>query len=111
MILLPEQKIILQEAIEIFGDDHQIDLWFEESAELTKELCKTRRCIGDPYALAEEIADCKIMLAQLEMIYANKYLVRDIVGDKIMRLAETIKKEKTKNGRTQDVCEDDCSVR
>lgn len=111
MVLRPEHKLVLKEAIETFGDDHQINLWFEESAELTKELCKTRRCIGDPYALAEEIADCKIMLAQLEMIFANKYLVRDIVGAKIKRLAETIEKEKTKNGRTQDVCEDDCSVR
>ena len=98
MQLRPESRLILKDAIQTFGDDHQIDLWFEESAELTKELCKTRRGIGNPYDLAEEIADCKIMLEQLEMIYANKYLVREFVRAKIKRLAETIEKEKQKNG-------------
>ena len=89
MHLRPEHKLVLKEAIQTFGDDHQIDLWFEESAELTKELCKTRRGIGNPYDLAE-----------LEMIYANKILVRDIVGAKIARLVETIEKEKA-HGRSE----------
>lgn len=102
-----EQTEVMREAVEVFGDESRFDLWFEESAELTKEVCKVKRGYGHPLAIAEEMADCKIMLAQLEIVFDNKYLVRDIVGAKIKRLAETIEKEKTKNGRTQNVCEDD----
>lgn len=46
----------------------------EEMSELTKELCKTFRCehgMSNLGSIMEEIADCKIMLRQIELIFGD----------------------------------------
>lgn len=43
--------------------------WFEESAELTKEVSKFLRGKGNKAALTEEIADVYLVLANLRQIY------------------------------------------
>lgn len=88
-----KQKEILRNAIDTYGEEHQLKKFHEEFAELTLEVCRVEDCRGNPLALAEEIADCKIMLAQLEMIFDNKYLVRDFVNAKIKRLGKRLSGE------------------
>lgn len=43
--------------------------WFEESAELTKAICKYMRGKGDRSAIIEEMAHCYMVLAKLQHLY------------------------------------------
>lgn len=62
---------VLQEAVAAYGTHAQVDMAIEEMSELTKALCKERRCgLGQGSRaqahanIIEEIADVVIMLAQ-----------------------------------------------
>lgn len=48
-----------------WGEAAQIDMLFEEMAELTKAICKHRRGTGGIIPIIEEAADVAIMLEQL----------------------------------------------
>lgn len=89
-----KQKAVLRKAIDTYGEEHQLKKFHEEFAELTVEVCRVEDGRGNHLAIAEEIADCKIMIAQLEMIFDNKYLVRDFVNAKIKRLDDNLREEK-----------------
>ncbi len=89
----PEQDRVMRSAVEYFGDEHQVDMWFEESAELTKELCKSRRGADNGLAVAEEIADCLIMLEQLMMIYGCRGFVSSYIRSKLKRLQRRMAEE------------------
>ena len=52
-------------ALERYGIGAQCVVAVEELSELQKELCKMLRGSGDRSALAEEIADAKIMIEQV----------------------------------------------
>jgi NTP pyrophosphatase (non-canonical NTP hydrolase) len=65
----PRRQKILQAAIEKFGPAHQIGIAAEECSELIQALSKYRR-YGTIYGVREEIADCRIMLDQMEIIFA-----------------------------------------
>ena len=79
---------IMREAIRSWGSEAQIDLAIEEMSELTTELLHDRR--GRKANIAEEIADVRIMLAQLEIIYGNSEEVERIKQEKIARLMERL---------------------
>lgn len=59
---------ILKQAVDTYGKKMQMVVSIEEMAELQKELSKAIRGKGNVLALAEEIADVKIMLEQLPYI-------------------------------------------
>ena len=70
-----ERTALLTRAIRTYGEPAQIDMAIEEMAELTKALCKIKRAqagcevtaaIGN---VVEEMADVKIMLDQLRIIF------------------------------------------
>lgn len=78
----------IQQAVQNYGEAKQVDMWFEESSELTKALCKHRRnpteqTIAD---IREEIEDVAIMLDQLRLIYCEPESSYDIKYKKIERL-------------------------
>lgn len=77
---------ILKEAISRYGDDMQITVAIEELSELTKELCKYKRGEGKKLNIAEEMADVRIMLDQLEIIFDNSEDVQDWYKYKVNRL-------------------------
>lgn len=83
----------LEQAIEHYGPDMQINVAIEELSELIKELCKFKRGQGNQVNLAEEMADVKIILKELEIIFNNSELVSVWQEVKIDRLQERIKKE------------------
>lgn len=64
-----ERNEILRSAIERYGNTYQLIVAMEEMAELTKELSKFFRGAHNEYAIAEEIADVRIMLEQLEIMF------------------------------------------
>jgi hypothetical protein len=60
---------LYEKAIEKWGADLQIDCAIEEMSELITELARNRRGRGRRAHVEEEIADVRIMLEQLEIIY------------------------------------------
>lgn len=81
---------VYKEAICKYGKDAQIKMVFEEMAELSKEICKNFRGKQNKDLIAEEVADVRIMLDQLCLIF-------DIVDEadaekeyKLARLAQRL---------------------
>jgi len=88
---------VLKRAVDTYGKKMQMVVCIEEMAELQKELSKAIRGKGNVLALAEEIADVKIMLEQLPYILVgaeDMNSFEDTVlmyrGQKINRLEERL---------------------
>jgi len=67
---------LLRLAIELYGKDAQMLMMIEEASELTKAICKVFRASDKDIGTAnehvlEEIADCKIMIRQMELIFGS----------------------------------------
>ena len=82
---------VCQVALEFWGLDFQIDMMLEEMSELASELLKTRRGRGSREAVAEEIADCELMLFQMKLSFGEAAVER-IKEEKLARLKERILK-------------------
>lgn len=87
----------LQEAVAAYGTHAQVDMAIEEMSELTKALCKERRCgLGQGSRaqahanIIEEIADVIIMLAQLLIIFDKDREIQKETDYKLNRLAERL---------------------
>lgn len=81
----------IERAIETYGKDMQLNVAIEELSELIKEICKSKRGNDNRDNIIEEMADCYIMLKQLEYIYDIDY--GDIItirSNKIDRLAKRL---------------------
>ena len=86
------QDEVCRRAIEKYGEILQMDQCIEECAELIQAINKfkrKRRSIDTLTNLAEEAADVKIMVRQMEMIL-NDINVDDWVAFKIKRLADRL---------------------
>lgn len=92
-----ERETVYRTAIEKWGSDAQSTMAVEEMSELTKELCKIKRGKNDVYALADEIADVRIMLEQLCIMYGVKDIVCKCMDMKIERLKKRINEEDKTN--------------
>ncbi len=81
-----------RKAISTFGENSQLVVAMEEMSELSKELCKSIRYNRQQYThkVAEEIADCEIMFAQLKLIYKIEEEVEMWRLDKTVRLKERL---------------------
>ena len=60
---------ILKKALQHYGANLQLIVAIEEMSELTKELCKVSRGEENIAHIAEEIADVRIMLDQMEILF------------------------------------------
>lgn len=92
---------VLQECVNTYGAEVQVDMAVEEMSELTKALLKYRRKEAQGSKdleearenILEEVADVIIMLTQLIMIYGGRDLVQETIENKvdrqIKRLANT----------------------
>lgn len=80
------RKLILRKAIEHYGKGIQWAKAIEELSELIRALARA----DDAENVAEEMADVRIMLDQLELILDNRDRVREIESEKLMRLSERI---------------------
>lgn len=82
---------ILHAAIDAYGKHAQTTMFFEETAELTKELCKNARGKQNRDEIAEEVADVEIMLEQIKIMYdIPESQLNLIKAEKIKRLGERI---------------------
>lgn len=80
------RKQILTAAICHYGRGNQRFKAMEELAELIRALA---RC-DDAENVAEEMADVRIMLDQLEIMFGNREDVREWEYEKLMRLNERL---------------------
>ena len=81
-----EKKRILTDAIRKYGRGPQRDKAVEELSELIRALA---RC-DDPENIAEEMADVRIMLDQLEIIFGNREAVKIWELRKLRRLDKLV---------------------
>ena len=90
---------LYQEALELWGEDFQLDLAVEEASELIKAVCKLKRATAvedralSLSALSDELADNIIMIEQLSYQYGLNELVSIQVQQKRERLQKRIAKK------------------
>lgn len=94
---------VIRDAIATYGITAQVDMAIEEMSELTKALCKERRCELDSIKhseavanIIEEIADVAIMLQQMVIIFDRDNEVEGEIKYKIDRLEQRLAKAERK---------------
>lgn len=88
-----DKRAIYKKAMELLGEESQINMVFEEVSELQKELCKYRRGKKNKQEIAEEIADVEIMLEQMKQHFGSESLVNLIKLKKLERLSKKLELE------------------
>lgn len=83
---IEERREIYKEAIEKNGTEGQVIVCIEELSELTKELTKFLRGKGDIERIADEIADVRITVEQMVMIFECASDVASHMDLKVRRL-------------------------
>ena len=83
-----DRKIVYDKAFKINGLELQLTVAIEELAELQQALCKYKR--GEDHNVEEEIADVKIIIEQLEMIF-DKNVIGRWKNKKVNRLEERLR--------------------
>lgn len=83
---------VLKSAIETFGEDSQINMLFEECAELIDALCKYRRGRCTEENVITEIADVLIMAEQMSIIFGEDAVERE-KRRKLNRLQQRIERK------------------
>lgn len=89
------RKRVYQRAVSKYGEELQLIVAMEELSELQKEICKFLRGNGNRDHLLEEVADVKIMIEQVEMIFDFTYSVNAAMCEKVERLIRKMDKEET----------------
>lgn len=97
------ESFICKRAVEVFGKDTQILMYFEEAGELAQAISKYKRGFGKKVSIAEEIADVEIMLEQLKHVYKCHHPVEEIKQKKLMRLSTRIEQREKKKELKQSV--------
>lgn len=78
---------VLKKAIETYGVDMQLNVAIEEFSELTKEICKYKRGADNRSEILEEMADCYIMLEQMQLMFnLNFRAIASMMNEKVERL-------------------------
>ena len=80
-------------ALSRYGMSAQITMVFEEFSELEKELCKFLRGKKDEAHIAEEIADCEIMIEQMKQFLSLGGRVEAWKAIKLARLETRLKED------------------
>lgn len=89
----------LERAIETYGKDMQLTVAVEELSELIKEICKNKRGADNRENIVEEMADCYIMLMQLEIIFGvTDDEIIGVTDAKLERLEKRLA-ERSENGK------------
>lgn len=92
MEFIPKGRADLyKKAIDKWGKELQVMMFFEETAELQKELVKVFRNQKEDYSkVSEEIADVEIMLEQLKVMFSCQALSNRFKLEKLKRLKKML---------------------
>lgn len=88
-----KKKDVYNKAKQVYGIDAQVTKAVEELAELQKELCKFLLYDGKFENIIEEVADVKIMIEQIELIFEISKAVKTVKKAKIQRLSDRLDEE------------------
>ena len=91
-------RSVLHEALATWGGEKQTLKVYEEMAELQKELVKNSWGEDNRLAIAEEIADVRIMLDQMCILHDCEDLAKVYRTQKLVRLAERVEKARGEKG-------------
>ena len=89
-----EVAVDLWQIIAHYGYEHQKHKAVEELSELIEAVSRDLNGHGDRDNIAEEMGDCYIMLAQLELIYGNHHEVVLDVRRKLGRTLDQVEAER-----------------
>jgi len=95
-----EIAVDLWQIIAHHGYAHQKHKAIEEFSELTEALARDLNGQGGRKNVTEEMADCYIMLAQLELIYGNHTDVAAFVREKLARTLKRVEAERAGEVKT-----------
>ena len=84
------RRILLMAALEKWGGEAQARKLSEEMAELWVEICHAQLGRGEEEKLTEEIADVRIMLEQMALLFSCEAQVQAAMERKLDRLAERL---------------------
>lgn len=93
-----DNRSVYVDALSTWGEEAQTRMLFEEIGELLQAVCKAGRVKNWEqrmevwHNIAEEIADVKIMLEQMEVLFDVEDTVEICKEEKMARLAERLKK-------------------
>jgi dsDNA-specific endonuclease/ATPase MutS2 len=87
------KKDVYNKAKQVYGIDAQVTKAIEELSELQKELCKFLLDDSNIKNIAEETADVKIMIDQIELMLEIKEEVKAFKKAKIQRLSDRLDEE------------------
>lgn len=91
----------LKKAIEVYGEISQIVKAIEELSELQQALAKHLNGYTDIDNIAEEMADCRIMLDQLDYIFSVEEESWECYDKKIERLSRRLNETKTETEKDE----------
>ena len=97
-----EVAVDLWQIIAHHGYSHQKHKAIEEFSELTEALSRDLNGDRDRKNIAEEMADCYIMLAQMELIYGNHDSVVDAIRMKMARTLQRVEDERLGNAGKEE---------
>ncbi len=99
----------LEKAIEVYGKDMQLNVAIEEFSELIKEICKHKRGEDNLDNIIEEMADCYIMLEQMELIFDIDF---SQINDKIVEKKNRLEKRlaEPKDSEMKPCCKCGCEA-
>lgn len=86
MMLNYQAQKVYRHALAVYGANAQTLMCMEEMAELQKELCKNARGADNVEHIAEKIADVRIMLEQMALLYGCQALADNYRQAKLERL-------------------------
>ena len=82
---------IYERALEVYGTQHQCTKAIEELCEVVHQLSRMLQGdVGNLYHLAEEIADARIMLDQMELAFDLTEEIREWGERKLTRLQRMV---------------------
>ncbi len=91
-----DSRKVYEDALRTWGAEAQIRMLFEEIGELMQAVCKAGRVKNWNqraevwHNIAEEIADVKIMLKQMEILFDVEDAVEDCERNKVDRLVKRL---------------------
>ena len=93
----------LEKAVATYGKDMQLTVACEELSELIKEICKNIRGSDNVESITEEMADCYIMLRQLEIIFGIKMSdINVFIDEKLARLEKRMAEREKAPGENRE---------
>jgi len=91
-----DNREVFRDALRTWGAEAQTKMLFEEIGELMQAVCKASRVnnwekrMEGWHNIAEEIADVKIMLGQMEIMFDVEDAVEECEREKIARLVKRL---------------------